>query len=460
MNKSKIGVIGLTLELYKKNLPSLMPELEKFSRELNDTISKISTTIHYPLAWNRKTLLEGLSAFDKEKVDGIVIIFLSYSPSMEILPLFKKTGVPVLIWNTQRLERIESTFSAQDELENHGMHGVQDLTSVLIREKIRFSIITGHYRNKRTLSLLNDWCEAVYASSRMSSARIGRIGGIFPQMGDFAISPQVLKDILGPETVEIEDKEIRPLKRYTSTKKCRAEEYLPSDILWSSEITEDIKKETVDSIGFFENMAKEKDLSGLAINFNGLGKEIPMPFTAICCLLASGMGYGGEGDIYSASAVFLGQIFSENRATFTEMFTTDYKNSRIFMSHMGELNISIRRKNEPVRVVLNKMELGNKIPTAVPVFSIVPGKYTLLNLTGTEKRKLKFIASLVDVEDRCPLKNIKTPHFFIRTAQKVEDFLTAYSMEGGIHHLAIVYGDIRNKLRFFSSIKNIPLVEI
>lgn len=461
MKGCKTGVMGLTLNLYKKSIPSLMPQLESFSRELNDIISKFSEPVHYPLAWDKKTVLEGLSLFEKEKVNSIILVFLSYSTSLDIIPLFRKADIPILIWNTQKLDRITTSFSSQDVLENHGMHGVQDLASVLVREGIKFSLITGHYKDRKTIGLIKDWCESSYAVSKMRDTKIGRIGGTFPNMGDFAIRPEILKEILGPETMEIEigKDDIAKFKKYT-VKMHEARCYLPSDTVWSSEITEDIKEMVYKSVYFLQELIKEKELSGIAINFQGLSKEIPMPFLAISYLLGEGIGYGGEGDIYSASAVLLGQILSENKASFTEMFTTDYKNSCIFMSHMGEMNIALRRKDEPVRIVLNKMELGNNVPTVVPVFSIISGRYTLFNITGTEDGTLKFIVSLVEVLDRCPLKKINTPHFFIRPPLKVEDFLTEYSMEGGTHHLAIAYGDIRNQLKFFCSIKNIPYVEI
>ena len=186
MRKPEIGVLGLTLSLYKKNLPELIPCLESFSGEVNTALSKVSGTVHYPVAWNRKTVSEGFSLFEKEKVDGIIIVFLSYSQSLEILPAVRKTGIPLLIWNTQKLAEIDGTFGPQEMFENHGMHGVQDLASVLSREGIDFSVITGHYKDKKTLSAVSDWCEAAYAVSRISEARIGRIGGVFTHMGDFA----------------------------------------------------------------------------------------------------------------------------------------------------------------------------------------------------------------------------------------------------------------------------------
>lgn len=460
MRKPEIGVLGLTLNLYKKKLPELMPCLERFSREVNFTLSKISETVHYRVAWDKKTVSEGFNLFRKEKVDGIIIVFLSYSQSLEILPAVRRAGVPLLLWNTQKIAEIDSSFGPQKMFENHGMHGVQDLASVLSRDGIEFSLITGHYKDKKTLSAVSDWCESANAVSEMAGARIGRIGGSFPQMGDFAMEPEILKSALGPAAVEIEGSSLTKFSNCTFSAKDVTARYLPSDIFWSREISSEVKENALKSVQFLKHLVCEKKLSALAVNFEGLEKEMPMPFLGISCLMSEGLGYGGEGDIYSASAVLLGHLLSGNNATFTEMFTTDYKNSRIFMSHMGESNIGLRRKNEPVKIVLNRMELGNRVASAVPVFSIKPGQYTLFNLTGIHNGGLKFIVSLVEVADRKPLKAMKTPHFFIKPGQKVEDFLTDYSKEGGTHHLAMVPGDIRRKLRFFCHIKQIPLVEI
>ena len=142
MNKPKIGVMGLTLELYRRNLPALMHGLEKFSGEVNGILSEAVDTVHFPVAWNRETVGKGFRIFEKEKVDGIIIIFLSYSQSLEILPAVRKLKIPLLIWNTQKLLKIDGNFGPQDMFENHGMHGVQDLASVLSREGINFSMIT------------------------------------------------------------------------------------------------------------------------------------------------------------------------------------------------------------------------------------------------------------------------------------------------------------------------------
>ncbi|HOJ40284.1 MAG TPA: hypothetical protein PK644_07465, partial [bacterium] len=97
-------------------------------------------------------------------------------------------------------------------------------------------------------------------------------------------------------------------------------------------------------------------------------------------------------------------------------------------------------------------------PTLVPVFTLKPGPATLINLTGTATG-LRLLTSQVEVLEG-PLLRLDSPHFFIRPHQPVADFLTAYSLAGGSHHLALSYGDSRNRLRYLSQMKKLDFLEI
>ncbi len=461
MEKPTIGLLGLTLELYKNKLPTLMSQLEGFSGELKDILSECAYIVHYPLAWNRATVSQAFASFAKAKTDGIILVLLSYSQSLAILPSIKKSKIPLLIWNTQKLKTIDENFAPKDSSDNHGMHGVQDLASVLLREKIKFSLITGHCMDKKILSEVCDWCMASRVVTQLKKARIGRIGSLFPDMGDFAINPEVLKSAIGTETLEITDKETSLFEKFPDASAQEIKRYFDFRMDWSQEISHKTRTDSLKAFFFLKHLSEKQNISGWAINFEGLNNDMPMPFLGISRLMSQGMGYGGEGDVYSATVVLLAQMLSDNQATFAEMFTTDYKNSRIYMTHMGESNLGIRRKNEPVRMVLNKMVLGNGVPTAVPVFSIMPGEYTLINLTACGQKELKLIISLVKVLDRKPFKKMVTPHFLLSVCNKsVEEFLTLYSMQAGTHHLAVASGDIRRKVKFFGYINNIDVVEI
>lgn len=463
MDKSRFGLIGLTAELYREKIPGLMPKLKKLSGILRDIISEWSDIIFFPLVCTKDEVENAFSTFLEHDIDGVILVFLSYSPSLIILPSIKKYKFPLLIWNTQLLKTIPADFSYQDILENHGMHGVQDLASVLKRESISFSLVTGHFEDNTVKEKIHNWCKAASAFKLITKARVGRIGGIFKDMGDFAIEDRLLKKRLGPEVINIPIEELAKETENTSIDDSQINEYFKKDKEnFSIEVDRKTYIRSIKIGKALRKIVKEKNLQALTLNFSAftLKKNIEtIPFLEICKLIADGYGYGGEGDVYSATAVLLLHLLSEN-ATFVEMFTTDYENSLIFMKHMGEGNPALARGDYPVRVVKLDLSLAGCYPAASLDFTLRPGKVTMLNLCVDENNQLKFICSLLDIVDRPPLKDTLSPHFFVKPACKVEDFLTYYSLEGGTHHSALTYGDLRERLKYFSRISEIPLVEI
>jgi len=462
-NRAKIGLLGLSLELYQKNLPELMESLKKFSHKLKLTLEETINIVHFPLACNREEIEKAFSIFKKENVEGIILVFLSYATSLSLLPVLKKYSFPLLIWNTQNLREITKEFSHLDLMNNHGMHGVQDLCSVLQREKIPFSLITGHFLDCEVQRRVKSWCQSAHLAANLKKIQIGRIGGTFKNMGDFSVGKEVLTKELGPKVEEI------PFPYFAQVAKKVREEDINLSMLEDRkkfEIDKNLEEKTHFRSTRLElalrEIVKEKGLSALAINFSAfdpsLGVET-VPFLGISKLLGQGLGYGGEGDIYSATAVYLLQ-FLEGKANFVEMFTTDYKNSLILMNHMGESNPQMAKKDLPIRMVQDNLTLSNCSPTAILSFTLEPGEVTLLNLKISSKRKLGFILTRGEILDRPPFPDISSPHFIFKPRMKVEEFLTQYSLYGGTHHCALCYGDYSEEIRHFTQITGIPLLEI
>ncbi len=461
--KPKIGFLGLSLELYKKNLPDLMDSLKVFSEELKLVLEGMAEVVHYPLACSEEDMNRAFSEFRRGKVDGVILVFLSYSTSLSLLPVLKRYTLPILIWNTQRIKEITSDFSRKDLSNNHGMHGVQDLCSVLNREEISFSLITGHFLDKRAQKEVSVWCRSAQAVSALSKINIGRIGGTFKDMGDFSAESEVLTKELGPRVKDIS---------FASLAKA-ATEVREEDVRHS--IREDKERFSIDKALEEEThfrsarlelalrrIARKEKLDALAINFSAFDRSVgveTVPFLGISKLLGEGLGYGGEGDIYSATAVYLLQ-FLAGRANFVEMFTTDYKNNYILMNHMGESNPQMAKRNFPIRMVQNDLALSSCLPTAVLSFTLEPGEVSLLNLKISSGKKLGFVFARGEILDKPPLRGISSPHFIFRPKMRVEEFLTLYSLYGGTHHSALCYGDIFKEIRHLSRITGIPLSEI
>ena len=195
------------------------------------------------------------------------------------------------------------------------------------------------------------------------------------------------------------------------------------------------------------------------MSFTGKKGAEAIPFSAISKFLSEGLGYGGEGDVLCAISVLILQKLC-GIGNFVEMFTTDYKKDRIFMSHMGETNLKMAKDERAIRLVKKDMALiKNGLATAMFLFPLKPGKVTLLNI-APGKDGFRFIACEGEIMDEPLFKDIVSPHFLLKVHGEVEEFLTEYSCLGGTHHLAMTYGNRKEELRFLSEILNISFFEI
>ena len=480
--KPKIGLIGLTAELYQRKMPGLVKDLSKFSNELKRKVGKFAEVIHTPVVYNREQMekvcaelhphlppgvslpLRGRIEETGEGVDGIVLVFLSYSPSLIIAPALKRyQEIPVLLWNTQKLYAIDKKFKAYDTSLNHGMHGIQDTANVLLRENIKFDLITGHYQNKNILKEVEKWCKATYVVKLLKKARIGRIGGQFKDMGDFAIDDKKITECLGPQIISL------PLVRITSEsgkisnnqiKKSMAIDRKKFKV--ASGLTEKVHFISTRLELSLRRIITQRKLNGLAINFMGFkgdkGCEA-IPFMAIGKFLAEGMGYAGEGDVLCATSVLILQRLT-GTANFVEMFTTDYKNNRILLMHMGESNPKMAKNKNSIKLVKKELELVKPgLATAMLLFPLKPGKVTLFNIAPDENGKFKFIIASGEILNKPLFKDINSPHFLMKVTD-IRDFLSQYSLLGGTHHLAMAYGDKKTELKYLADLMNIPFFEI
>ena len=140
-----------------------------------------------------------MAAFEAAGVDALLVILLTYSPSQLALPALQRTRLPIVIWNTQELTRRWTDSSPSPHMiDNHGVHGTQDLANVLLRAGVPFHYVTSHAAERPPgLHELGDFFAAAAAVRRLRPARIGLIGYPFPGMGDFAVDTTHLAATLG-----------------------------------------------------------------------------------------------------------------------------------------------------------------------------------------------------------------------------------------------------------------------
>ncbi|HOK79441.1 MAG TPA: hypothetical protein PK303_01600 [bacterium] len=460
--KPRIGMLGVTAHLYKKKIPEFVDDLSRHFKFLVQKCCSFAHIIPSEISYTKDLVEKAYAQMSQSDVDGIIIVFLSYSPSLIIEPVINFRKFPVLIWNTQQLFEITKNFSSTDMMDNHGMHGVQDLASVLLRKDVPFTIITGHYSQKDTLKEVEQWCKCAAIRRDLKKLNIGRIGGRFKNMGDFSIPDSQMIDKMGPKIIEIKMHQLYKI----------ADTISPNDI--DRVIEDENKKFHVDNDLDIETREKsirlelalrtiinQYQLEALAINFMGFGnKNYTMPFAAISKFISEGVGYGGEGDVVCSTGVWILQQMAPP-AAFTEMFTTDYKNHRIFMSHMGESNLKMAKNPLKIKLVKKDMSILKKgTSTSMFLFQMKPGYVTLFNLAPWRKKTFRMITTTGYIEDAELFHDIVSPHFLLKIETDVREFLTKYSNIGGTHHLAMVYGDVTEQIRTLASIMEFEFFKI
>lgn len=444
MENVKIGLLGLMLDFYDRVSPDLRKTQEKFASQISRTLGQYGDVIYAGIA-NKKNGVEfAINKFEKEKVSLIIVIHFSYAPSLISADALAKTKIPLLLWNTQKIDRILPNYSDKELLENHGMHGVQDLSNVLCRQKRKFIAVTGHWKDRSTLEDIRQWIKTAQIVNDMKNSRVGLIGYTFPGMGDFLIDENILSKQVGTEVYKISVNEIA--SAMNSIKQTQVLQELKLDkkrFQGCEKIKIDVLKESIKIEIALRKVIKDKNLSALAMHYPVLSADprfSALPFLGASNLLADGIGFGGEGDVTSATACVLMKKVVGDEVNFTEMFTMDFVNGEILFSHFAEGNWKMANLKYPVRVHLRPGWLGSKNPSAGLGFTFKPGRITLLNLTSSSDGSVKLITATGSVMDRAPLK-LEKPHFIFKPEPGLKEFLNAYSYEGGSHHFAMAYGD-------------------
>ncbi len=448
MKSIKVGLLGLMLDLYDKTNPDLRKTQEKFAAQISAILKQYARVVYSGIVNKKQKIEEAIKKFEKEKVSLVIIVHFSYAPSLISVESLVQTNLPLLLWNTQKIDRILLSYSDKELLENHGMHGVQDLSNVLNRRGRKFIVVTGHWKDKVTIDEIAGWIKSAGVVNKMKHSRVGLLGYVFPGMGDFCVDESILTKYAGTKIYRISVDELSSSMNSVRSNQISSELNLDKkrfkgyDKIENKVLEESVKIELA-----LRKVISNRQLSGVAIHYPAISVDSrfsALPFLAVSKLLADGIGFGGEGDVTSATAcVLMKEIAGE--VNFTEMFSMDFVRGEILFSHFAEGNWKMANPKYPVRFFPRPGWLSPKNPSVSLGFTAKPGKITLLNLTSASDGSIKLITTTGLVKDRPPLK-LETPHFIFKPDLNLKDFLNSYSQEGGSHHLAMAYGDHREEI--------------
>ncbi len=455
--KPRIGLLGLMLQLYDASNPELRPNQEQFAGQLVAKLAEFAEVTFTGIVNTRTGVQQAMAAFAAAEVDLIVVVHFSYSPSLIAMQALMHASRPVVLFNTQRKRGLGDDFSYQDVLENHGMHGQQDLANVLVRAGRSFGVVTGYWEDEATLRELAEWAQAAVAARRMRAAEIGLIGYPFQDMGDFGVDETAFMQQIGCHVQHLGLDELAEAVQQapeTDLHAIVASDREQFDI--SPELAEQEHLESARAEWALRQVVAQRGLDALAIHYEVLGADprFPaLPFAGVTKLITEGIGFGGEGDITSAAAV-TAMHYLTGMSTFTEMFCMDFDDGAILMSHFAEGNLHFASgKPELIR---REGWVGSGGVSSSIAFNFAPGPVTMVNLTVGAGGRPKLIATTAEVLDYA-LPEGSTPHCKLRPNCELRVFLDAYLYYGGSHHVALVRGDELPLLDKFAAVMELEL---
>ncbi len=443
MNKPKIGLLPLYLELYDQALPQIRPRMDAFRENIIHALEGKGLEMAAADVCRIKTEFDhAVSWFELEQADIIVTLHLAYSPSLESAEALASTKLPVVVLDTTPAYDFSPSQEAEEILYNHGIHGVQDLCNLLIRNKKSFKIEAGHWKESDVLDRVAASARAAKMASTIKNARVGRIGEPFKGMGDFAVEPSMLKASIGIETILYDIKKGQAWLNKISESEVISEMTKDKERFVMEGIQPDVHRRTTAAGLMVRKWIEENDLTAFTVNFLAVDKAsgIPcMPFLEAGKAMSRGIGYAGEGDVLTAALVgALASVYPET--TFTEMFCPDWKNNSIFLSHMGEMNLDLSA--EKLRLIEKDFPYTDADNPAAAYGRLKAGKAVFVNLAPAADGQFVLIAApgeMLEVDGEDKMKD--SIHGWFQPASPVADFLSDYSRAGGTHHAALVYGD-------------------
>ncbi len=464
--KPQVGLLALTLELYEQLAPELRGSRERWLRSSVLPALAPIADVHFDRAVYRREDVEAAVAdFEHKGVDALLIVCLTYSPSQVALQALRRTRLPIVVWNTQELWAVTERFSSAEMIGNHGVHGTQDLASVLLRSGVRFEYVTSHLSDPGGLEPLAEFFAAASAARGLGGLRLGLMGYPFPGMGDFAVDTTDLAATLGCawDALSVEDYILRAERAdEQAVARLRGEYREAYDV--ADDLTDDDLDATARAELALRSILAERQLDAFSYQFMAFGEDErteTLPFVAASRLMAEGVGFAGEGDLLGAAGTWLLNRLMPP-ASFSEVFTVDFASGGLLMSHMGEANVAMARTDRKVPLVARPTPItrtrGRQLAL---VTSFQPGPATLCALVRAPQGRWRLIASRMEIDDFGPLASMAVPHFKLRPAEgDVRDWLTAYAKAGGPHHNAVAFGDATRRIRAAAALLDTEYCEV
>ena len=198
--KPKLGVLALMLEDYLPLFPGIDRAQTAYVNEVLDGLRDAAEFVFPHAAMNRAQIESLVAQYNHEKLDGILILLLTYSQGAYLVRALEENHLPLALALIQPEQTVRPDFIEWDYTVNQGIHGSQDQANVMTRMGVNCVYYAGNRCDGSFAQFVADFGRAAMTVRAMKRMRIGVIGKL-PGMGDVITDDMAIYRCLGPELV-------------------------------------------------------------------------------------------------------------------------------------------------------------------------------------------------------------------------------------------------------------------
>jgi L-arabinose isomerase len=463
VRRPRIGILGVMQELYDHMIPGITERQGRFAADIANQLAPVGDFLVRPPARNRDDAERLMAEFEGAGVDGVMIVMLTYGPGMRLARVLGGTRLPLCLANVQPEPAPTAAWDMADMTYNQGVHGAQDTANAIVRSGVPFEVVTGDWRSDAFREEIGRWASAAAAVSALRSMRVANFGYGMNGMGDIRVDENVLLRVLGPEVAALAPGDlVRAMaaagdERIAEVLAFEDASFVIDPLLSAQEREDHVRMQVA-----IEDLLRAGGFSAYSTHFDAIGEDgrfRRLPLAAASSLMAKGYGFAGEGDMLTAALVAVGHVLIGD-AHFTEMYAMDFPGDSILMSHMGEGNWRIARRDEPVRLIKRPLGIGKLEDPPTFLFRYQPGPATIATLFSPQPDRFRLVVSEGEVLDAPELPALEMPYGHFRPDTGVSTCLNGWLAAGGTHHQVMNLGRHADRWRAFCRIAGVEYVEV
>ncbi|HEX6468588.1 MAG TPA: L-fucose/L-arabinose isomerase family protein [Streptosporangiaceae bacterium] len=462
--KPRIGILGIMQELYDDMIPGITDRQAGYAAELAEHLAGVGEFIPGRPIKNRADAEQVMREFEgRADLDGLLVVMLTYGPAMRVARLLAESRLPLCLANIQPEPTVTPAWDMADMTYNQGVHGAQDTANAMVRAGVPFHVVTDDWRAPSFTEEVGRWARAAAAATAWRHLKVALFGYAMNGMGDIRVDENALVRSLGPEISAVAPGDlVRAMEKADQDKVAEVLAFEDANFEIDPRLSMDERLDHVRMQVAIEQILTDGGYGAYSTHFDAIGEDgrfARLPLAAASSLMAKGYGYAAEGDVLTATMVSAGHVLIGD-AHFTEMYAMDFPSDSILMSHMGEGNWKVARRDRPVKLIKRPLGIGRLDDPPTFLFQYQPGPATLATLVSLEGELFRMVVAEGEVLDSQELPALEMPYGQFRPDSGVRECLNGWLRNGGPHHEVLNLGHHAASWQIFCDLLDIEFVQV